>query len=200
LLRRQALRKWRKPLIVMSPKSLLRHPKVVSTLDECASGQFQRILPDRQVPSGPVERIILCTGKIYYELEKARGENKNAAILRFEQLYPLSDATVQEALKPYSEGTQVIWVQEEPENMGAWRFLRARFGESLFGKYPLSCVSRPASASPATGSANSHKQEQEQIIAAAFANENDEPSRGNGKENAKYVNRVESPRSRRIHH
>jgi len=200
MLRRQVVRRWRKPLIVMTPKSLLRHPKVLSTLDECATGTFQRIIPDSTVPAEKVEKIILCSGKIYYELEKAREIGKNVAILRLEQLYPLSEKLLQSVLGSYNEGIPVLWVQEEPENMGAWRFLRARFGDVLLGRFPLSCVSRPASASPATGSSNSHKQEQEQIIAAAFASETEESARsGNGKENLKYVNRVESPRSRRVH-
>ena len=202
LLRRQVVRKWRKPLIVMSPKSLLRHPKVHSTLDELENGAFQRIIPDAQQPGNgaPVDRILLCSGKIYYELEARREELKrsNVAILRVEQLYPLPDKVVMDALAPYDKETLVIWVQEEPENMGAWRYLRARFAESLFG-HPFNYVGRPASASPATGSANSHKQEQEQIICEAFG-ENTKAQTQDTKENGAYVHRIESPRRRRVHH
>ncbi len=171
LLRRQVLRRWRKPLVVATPKSLLRHPRVVSTLDELANGRFERILPDT-IPdhSGGAGRILLCSGKIYYELEAAREklQRRDVAILRIEQLYPLADETLQFALRSYTDGTPVYWVQEEPENMGAWRFLRVRFCENLLGRFPFKGVMRPASASPATGSHSAHKKEQEQIIAAAF--------------------------------
>jgi 2-oxoglutarate dehydrogenase E1 component len=200
LLRRQVVRKWRKPLVVMTPKSLLRHPKVISSLDELASGSFQRIIPDALVRPEKAGRILLCSGKIYYELEKAREELKrdDAAILRLEQLYPMPDRVLEQALSKYADGTPVIWVQDEPENMGAWRSLRMRFGDMLLARWPLACVSRPAAASPATGSANSHKQEQEQLIAAALGKDSD--SINGTKESGEYVNRIESPRSRRIHH
>ena len=171
MLRRQVLRKWRKPLVVMSPKSLLRHLEAVSTLEELATGSFQPILPDSlDRPSAEVKRILLCTGKIYYELDKQRetlGRN-DVAILRIEQLYPLADETLQTALAPYADGTPVFWVQEEPENMGAWRYLRVRFCHDLYGRMPFSGVYRPASSSPATGSAGAHKKEQELILAQAF--------------------------------
>ncbi|MBV9865540.1 MAG: 2-oxoglutarate dehydrogenase E1 component [Abitibacteriaceae bacterium] len=171
LLRRQVLRKWRKPLVVMSPKSLLRHLEAVSTLDELAQGAFQRIIPDVSHTDGKdIKRILLCTGKIYYELDKQRESLKrdDVAILRLEQLYPLSHQVLQSALAPYPDGTPVYWVQEEPENMGAWRYMRVQFGDKLFGRLPFAGVYRPASASPATGSASSHKKEQEQILAEAF--------------------------------
>jgi len=170
-LRRQVVRRWRKPLVVMTPKSLLRHPKVVSTLDECAQGRFERILPDALPrPAGQVRRILLCSGKIYYDLEKHREENKreDVAIARVEQLYPLRAHALQSVLSGYGEGTPAVWVQEEPENMGAWRFMRVQFGEELFGRFPFSIISRPASASPATGSASAHKKEQGEIIERAF--------------------------------
>jgi len=174
-LRRQVLRPWRKPLIVMTPKSLLRHPKVVSNLDELASGGFQRILPDTRTAlekgGGPkVERVLLCCGKIALELEEEREKlsRGDVAILRFEQLYPLSDEEILRALAPYPKGTPTVWVQEEPKNMGARRYLRLRFGESLLGRHPLHEASRPASASPATGSASSHKLEQRELLSRAF--------------------------------
>ncbi len=170
-LRRQVVRHWRKPLVVMTPKSLLRHPKALSPLDDCAQGQFQRFLPDALArPGESVRRILLCTGKIYYDLEKHRQDLKrqDVAILRLEQLYPLHREEFLSALGPYKTGTPVVWVQEEPENMGAWRYLRAPFGETLFSRFPFSGVFRPASASPATGSANSHKREQAQLIEEAF--------------------------------
>jgi 2-oxoglutarate dehydrogenase E1 component len=168
-LRRQVLRPWRKPLVVMSPKSLLRHPRVVSSLDELATGSFSRILPDALGPA-PVDRVILCTGKIAIELEEKREqlERKDAAILRIEQLYPLSDEEIERALAPYPAKAPVVWVQEEPRNMGARRYLRLRFGSSVLGRHELLEVSRPASASPATGSASRHKVEQQEILERAF--------------------------------
>jgi 2-oxoglutarate dehydrogenase E1 component len=171
-LRRQVLRRWRKPLVVMTPKSLLRHPRVVSTLDEFATGRFDRILPDTiQNRSGEVTRILLCSGKVFFDLDRERERlaRNDVAILRLEQLYPLSDETLDAAFRSYRDGIPVYWVQEEPENMGAWRFLKIRFGEALLGRLPFRGVFRPASASPATGSHSSHKKEQERLITAAFA-------------------------------
>ena len=173
LLRRQVLRHWCKPLVVMTPKGLLRDPRVASNLDELAQGRFQRIIPDR-LPAGKVRRILLCTGKIYYELEKQRAELKreDTAIIRLEQLYPLDTEKLKSVLGSYRENTPAFWVQEEPENMGAWRYLRAQFGETLFKRFPFQGVFRPASASPATGSMNSHKLEQKELLAEAFAEAN----------------------------
>jgi 2-oxoglutarate dehydrogenase E1 component len=171
-LRRQVLRRWRKPLIVMTPKSLLRHPRVISSLDDFAVSRFERILPDANpAAAADIQRILMCSGKVYFDLDRERERlgRKDVAILRLEQFYPLSDETVDAALRSYRDGTPVLWVQEEPENMGAWRFLKIRFGEAVLGRLPFRGISRPASASPATGSHSSHKKEQEQLIAAAFA-------------------------------
>jgi 2-oxoglutarate dehydrogenase E1 component len=170
-LRRQALRRWRKPLVVMTPKSLLRHPRVISSLHDCSAGAFQRIIPDALAKRAePLECVILCSGKIYYELEQQREklERNDVAIVRIEQLYPLPEENLRSLFSSYPDGTAAIWVQEEPLNMGAWNYLRGRLGEKLFNRFPLSVVSRPESASAATGSASSHKREQEQILAAAF--------------------------------
>jgi 2-oxoglutarate dehydrogenase E1 component len=171
LLRRQALRRWRKPLIVMTPKSLLRHARAVSTLDELAQGRFQRVLPDRRERPRATTRVLLCSGKLYYELEEAREQQGRAdvAILRLEQLYPLGEQDLGPALADYKANVPVMWVQEEPQNMGAWRSLQARFGERLLARHPFSGLTRPASASPATGSSNSHKIEQRELIEQAFA-------------------------------
>jgi len=170
LLRRQIMRRWRKPLIIMTPKSLLRHPRSVSELREFEAGRFQRILRDQRTDRDQTDRILLCCGKVYYDLEKAREELRSEAIaiVRLEQLYPLADDVLLRALERYRDGTPAVWVQEEPQNMGAWPYLRARFGETLLKRFPLSVVSRPASASPATGSSASHKLEQQQVIADAF--------------------------------
>lgn len=171
VLRRQALRRWRKPLIVLTPKSLLRHPMATSTLSECAAGSFQSVLPDA-LPgrTKKVGRVVLCSGKLYYDLVKHRQDSgrEDVAILRLEQLYPLPKKALLAALEPYSDGTSLVWAQEEPENMGAWTYLRVRLGERVFGRWPLSVVSREESASPATGSASSHRMEQQELIQKAF--------------------------------
>ncbi len=170
LLRRQVIRRWRKPLIVFTPKSLLRNPKAVSSLEELETGTYQRILADERENQADTKKVLLCSGKIYFELARQREERKrdDVAIIRIEQLYPLREDQLKEALAPYSEGTPVQWVQDEPENMGAWRFMNAHFGRNLCGAYPFDCVSRPASASPATGSAQSHRIEEKTIMDAVF--------------------------------
>jgi 2-oxoglutarate dehydrogenase E1 component len=170
VLRRQALRRWRKPLVVMTPKSLLRHPQAVSSLDELAAGSFQRIIGDDLDPDRKVSRVLLCSGKVFYELHAKREKLKriDAAILRVEQFYPHQPQVWQAALAPYPDGTPIYWVQEEPENMGAWRYIRNTFGERLLGRFPLRRVSRPAAASPATGSMASHKLEQSYVVETPF--------------------------------
>ena len=169
LLRQQALRKWRKPLVILSPKSLLRHPQCVSPLDECAHGGFRRVLPD-PAPASGVKRVLLCNGKVFYDLAPYREEHNHndTAIIRVEQLYPLPTEMLEQALKSYADNTPVFWVQEEPANMGAWRYLHERFGRKLFNRFPFDLVSRPESASPATGSANAHKLEQARLVARSF--------------------------------
>ncbi len=169
-LRRQVLRPWRKPLVMMTPKSMLRHSEAVSTLDECATGQFEKVIPDALPDRPNVEGVLLCSGKLYYELAKERQdlEREDVAIVRLEQLYPLAFAQLKEVLAPYADGTPVYWVQEEPENMGAWRFLLARFGGELFDRLPFSGVFRRASPSPATGSASAHRLEQKELLMQAF--------------------------------
>jgi len=123
------------------------------------------------MPKEKVRQVVLCTGKIYYELDAHRREinAKDVALIRLEQLYPLRRELLEKTLAPYREGTPVLWVQEEPRNMGAWIFMRMQFGEKLFGRFPFSAITRPASASPATGSARRHKQEQTKILEKAFS-------------------------------
>lgn len=176
LLRRQVLRPLRKPLVVMSPKSLLRHPAVVSPKEEFLGGTFRRVLGDsrfsrKSKKSGAVERVLLCSGKIFYELENTRQERDldQVAIVRLEQIYPLSESELKSALRPFGDDTDLVWVQEEPRNMGAWPFLRLNFGDRLLDRFPLRGVYRRESASPATGSASSHKLEQSELIDRAFA-------------------------------
>lgn len=171
LLRRQVLRPWRKPLVVMTPKRLLRHPQCVSTMSELATGRFQSVLPDPQVRGGNgVSRVLLCSGKLYYELLERREklQRMDTAIIRLEQLYPFPWDALRESLAGYADGTNVIWIQEEPENMGAWRFIRVTCSMRLFDRFPLTGICRPESASPASGSARAHQIEQERLLESAF--------------------------------
>ena len=176
LLRRQVKRKWRKPLIVFSPKSLLREPMVTSPVSDFETGCFQRVLPDPEIPSGEVSRIVLCSGKVGVDLLKARNDEKyqqeeKVAIIKLEQLYPVPKAEIQEALEAYPADTPVYWVQEEPSNMGAWYFIKVRWDSLGFEeRWPIKIVSRPESASPSTGSKNAHKIEQDELIREAFGN------------------------------
>jgi 2-oxoglutarate dehydrogenase E1 component len=157
----------------MSPKSLLRHPAAVSSLEEVAGGRFRKVIADDEaIPKSDVRRIALCSGKLYYELHDERQALAldDVALLRLEQYYPIPRAELAAALSAYEPETPVVWVQEEPMNMGAWPFLRLHFGDRIEGNgwHPLSGLCRPASASPATGSAASHKQEQRRLIERAF--------------------------------
>ncbi|MEZ6040415.1 MAG: 2-oxoglutarate dehydrogenase E1 component [Planctomycetaceae bacterium] len=172
LLRRQTLRKWKKPLIVMTPKSLLRHKDAVSPVSDFTSGSFHEVLADPLAPDpAKVKRVLICSGKVYYDLAGYRDEQQrdDVAIIRLEQLYPFPETALDEVLSQYSDDAQIVWVQEEPANMGAWGFLRYRFGNTLLNKYSYIGVSRPESASPATGSGTSHKIEQQVILKEAFA-------------------------------
>ncbi|MEI6505562.1 MAG: 2-oxoglutarate dehydrogenase E1 component [Planctomycetota bacterium] len=170
-LRRQVLRVWRKPLVVMTPKSLLRNPACASTMDDLVKGSFQRVIPDSSgTPARDIHRVLLCSGKVAYELEKRRQElgRRDVAIVRVEQLYPLPKRALEEALGGYTPGTPTVWVQDEPENMGAWRFFRIHFGEKLLDRFPFSGVCRQSAASPATGSKKSHDMEQNELLSTAF--------------------------------
>ncbi|HVZ74091.1 MAG TPA: 2-oxoglutarate dehydrogenase E1 component [Polyangia bacterium] len=169
-LRRQVLRPYRKPLVVMSPKSLLRHPLATSPLSDFTDGAFQYVIPDTTVEHKATKRVLLCTGKVYYDLLAARDERKanDVAIVRVEQLYPMHKDEVQACLTDVPAGTPVFWVQEEPKNMGAWNYVHREVAPLLQGTYPWGCVSRPLAASPATGSATRHKREQATLMDEAF--------------------------------
>jgi len=169
-LRRQVVRPWRKPCIILTPKSLLRHPRVVSDLDELTEGRYRRVIPDDQVAPDRTDRVVLCSGKIYYDLldKREKEGQENIAIVRLEQLYPFPDRGLREALEGYADGTPVIWVQEEPRNMGAWPFLWDRFGGDVYDRLPFGVVARHESASPATGSKSAHKLEQQRLLELAF--------------------------------
>jgi multifunctional 2-oxoglutarate metabolism enzyme len=176
LLRRQMRggtdrRGLRKPLVVMTPKSLLRHPKAIATLEELASGAFQTVLDDSRVADpSRITRILACTGKIYYELlaaHEARGGD--FAIVRLEQLYPFPQAEFGAVLRRYPSAQHVVWVQEEPRNMGAWAFVRGHIQPMLGPNQAIGYAGRPRSASPAPGSPKVHQREQAQLIEAAFS-------------------------------
>ena len=170
VLRRQVLRPWRKPLVIFTPKSLLRHKEAVSTVDELASGRFQRVIPDAHTDPAKVKRVLLCSGKVYYDLLDSRRKlgRDDVAIVRLEQLYPINDE-LSTVLSAYQDGTRLVWVQEEPRNMGPWYFMNANLLKIIGERLPLSVVSRPAAASPATGSKASHDLEQQRLIAEALA-------------------------------
>jgi 2-oxoglutarate dehydrogenase E1 component len=170
-LRRQVLRPYRKPLIVMSPKSLLRHPLATSPLSEFTNGGFQYIIPDTSITDPKkIRHVLLCTGKVYYDLLAAREERKrdDVAIIRIEQLFPLRKDDLIKCLADVPHGTPVTWVQEEPKNMGAWPYMNRELPPILKGSFPWSVVSRPLSSSPATGSATRHKREQARLMDEAF--------------------------------
>ncbi|TAE85385.1 MAG: 2-oxoglutarate dehydrogenase E1 component [Bacteroidetes bacterium] len=164
VLRRQIHRKTRLPLVLMTPKSLLRHPACVSKLADFTTGKFQQLIDDEQAKAKDVKRVLFCTGKIYYDLlERQQKENrKDVAIVRLEQIYPLPETEMDEVFAKYKKA-EFCWVQEEPKNMGYWTFLLRR--EENF---KLRLISRKASASTATGFSKVHAKEQLQIIDEAF--------------------------------
>ncbi len=150
----------KKPLIVLTPKSLLRSPACVSSIDSFTKGSFQEILDD---PTPPVncKRLIFCTGKIFYDLNAARKRN-DIAIVRIEQLYPLHEEHLKLVMEKYKGFSECFWVQEEPQNMGAWRFLQPHLPKATY-------VGRPENASTATGSSKKHKQEQQILLEKALS-------------------------------
>jgi len=166
LLRRQAKSKFRKPLVVLTPKSLLRHPAAISTLDEFAGNSFQVVLDDPNGAKNP-KTILFCSGKIYYELSARRRdlENTDFVIVRLEQFYPFPEDQLKRVVKKYSRSKNWCWVQEEPENMGGWQFIKPRL--ERLTKQRLTYVGREPAASPATGFPAIFKQEQNWIIEKA---------------------------------
>ena len=160
------------PLVVMSPKSLLRHPLATSPLADFTDGAFQYVIPDATIKDPKaVRRVLLCTGKVYYDLVAAREERgaKDVSIVRVEQLFPLRKDDLRKCLDGVRPGTPVVLVQEEPKNMGAWPYMNRELPGLLKGSFPWSVVSRPLSSSPATGSATRHKREQARLMDEAFS-------------------------------
>jgi 2-oxoglutarate dehydrogenase E1 component len=171
LLRRQALSPKRKPLIVFTPKSLLRHKLAVSPIADFTNGTtFQPVLGDPSVAdAAAVKRILLCSGKVYYDLFQARADRgiTDVAIIRLEQLYPLPVEEVKAQLAAYANADDVCWVQEEPANQGAWSFVALNLLEHLDG-VRMRRISRPAAAAPAVGSTKLHDAEQAALLEAAL--------------------------------
>lgn len=165
LLRRQMMRNYRKPLVLFTPKSLLRLPACKSSLDEFSSGAFETVINDKVIDKSSIRRVIICSGKIYYDLVSVREEKQHTdtAIIRVEQLYPLDTKCLQNFVSQYPHAEDIVWVQDEPGNMGAWTYFARR---SELGKVRLVC--RPDSASPATGSTELHKSQQQKIVDKAF--------------------------------
>jgi len=171
VLRRQLARNFRRPLVVFTPKSLLRHPKCVSTLDELATDRFQETIDDANADPKKVTTVVLCQGKIFYELLEKREElgTEDTAIVRVEQLHPLPDKQLTAILEKYANAVRHLWVQEEPANMGAWMYMHMNFTEHpVLGKYKLVRISRDASGAPATGSSVRWAMQQKSIIEEAF--------------------------------
>ena len=171
MLRRQMKRTFRKPLIVMTPKSLLRDPEVVSPVSEFTNGGFQEVLDDSVKAKKDVDRLIFCTGKIYYEAKrraKELGMENKAAIVRIEQLYPFPKEQVDKIIKSYKNVQSISWIQEEPQNMGAWSFIRPRLEEIIGTKHTLDYIGRRYSGTTAEGTGQAHAMEQARIIDEAF--------------------------------
>ena len=167
LLRRQALRHWRKPLVVFTPKSMLRHPDASSPIGDFTGERFLNVLPDLEVKNA--QRILVCTGKIGHELRMERKKRKDhsTAIIFVEQLYPFPEAELSAAIEPHETARDIVWVQEEPANMGALFYLLPRL-RKIAGARPVLSVKRSASASPSTGSAKAHDVEQKTLLTLAF--------------------------------
>ena len=171
ILRKQTLQENKKPLIIMSPKSLLRHPKAVCSVESLANGAFHPFLNDSEVENpSEIDRIVICSGKVYYDLLKEREENEknNVALTRLEMLYPFPDKDISEFLNDFKSVKEIVWCQEEPKNMGAWSFVMPRIQELLLNGQKLIYAGRQASASPAAGQKKVHEAEQTKLVQDAL--------------------------------
>jgi 2-oxoglutarate dehydrogenase E1 component len=175
VLRRQAVRRHKNPLVIFTPKSLLRLPRATSQLEELAHGRFQHVLDDADAMADPdaVERLVMCSGKVYYDLLEERlrrhGDARpQVALVRIEQLYPWPESRVADVLRRYATARAVVWCQEEPENMGPYTFVRERLRRAIGNEREILYAGRPESASPAVGSPRLHKEGQSALVRAAF--------------------------------
>jgi len=170
-LRRQVKRSFKKPLVLMTPKSMLRHPQAVSKIAEFTQSSFQEVIDDASINNpNDVRRVLFCSGKVYYDIiaKRAKLEANDVAVVRLEQIYPFHEARVRQILQRYERAKDVVWVQEEPKNMGAWSFVQPILAELLLLSQRLRYAGRKASASPATGFATVHNMEQEALLDTAF--------------------------------
>ena len=175
MLRRQMLRPYRKPLSVMTPKSLLRHKMATSAIEDLSGGHFHPVIGEiDDIDPKKVKRVIMCSGKVYYDLLGKRREQEidDVAILRIEQLYPFPYDALREAIDSYHNGKEYIWCQEEPRNQGAWYSMRHRM-ERVVGEGKLRFAGRPASASPAVGYFGRHARQQAELVAEALGIQSD---------------------------
>lgn len=171
-LRRQTLFEYNKPLVIMTPKSMLRHPLAVSSVADLTNDDFNEIIDDNISKRETINRILLCTGKVYYELLEAvqKSENNNIAIIRIEQLYPLHTELLTNILRNYENAQEIVWVQEEPHNMGSWNYLYPLLKNIILSNQKLLYSGRKQRPATATGSARKHNMEQSDIIASAIGN------------------------------
>jgi 2-oxoglutarate dehydrogenase E1 component len=160
-----------RPLIVMTPKSLLRLPAASSSIDDLSNGGFQPLIDDTEISDREaVKRIVLCSGKVFYDLADARkkSDDRRVAIVRLEQIYPFPLKSIREMLASYPNANEIVWAQEEPQNMGGWTFVQDRLENLLPNCERPRYVGRSASASPATGSYSIHQREQSELVAQAL--------------------------------
>ena len=173
VLRRQMVRNLRKPLVIMTPKSLLRNKDATSPLTEFTRGEFRTVIAevDEAIKPADVKRMICCSGKVYYDLIKKRAEKKSndVAIVRVEQLYPFPHKAFSAEVKKYPNLADLVWCQDEPQNQGAWFFVQHYIHENMRDGQKLGYAGRPASASPAVGYAHLHQEQQKALLDQAFA-------------------------------
>ncbi|MBS1551442.1 MAG: multifunctional oxoglutarate decarboxylase/oxoglutarate dehydrogenase thiamine pyrophosphate-binding subunit/dihydrolipoyllysine-residue succinyltransferase subunit, partial [Bacteroidetes bacterium] len=176
LLRRQAKQKNKKPLVILTPKSLLRMPEAKSVKEEFTAGKFNEIIDDNIDDKSKIKLVIVTSGKVYYDLVKYKNDNNrlDAAIIRLEQYYPYKNDMMKEILSSYKNASGVVWVQEEPLNMGAWNFIALRLKKDLSEWQKLFFVCREESASPAAGSMSKHIETQNDLLRRSFSNENND--------------------------
>jgi len=170
VLRRQVISQHKKPLILMTPKSMLRHPLAVSSIDDFSSGCFQHILDDKIDDKSQIRRLVLCSGKVYYDAlsERIKQKSENIALIRIEQLYPLDIEKINEIINTYKNLKDIVWLQEEPQNMGGWNYIYSNLQKAI--NRNIEYIGRCASASVATGSYSLHLKEQSEIINNIFSN------------------------------
>jgi 2-oxoglutarate dehydrogenase E1 component len=171
VLRRQMVRNLRKPLVIFTPKSLLRNKDATSPLSEFTKGGFQTVIPEsKALKADKVKRLVACSGKVYYDLVKKREEKgiDDVAIIRVEQLYPFPHKAFAAELKKYPNATDIVWCQDEPQNQGAWFFIQHNIHENMTDGQRLGYSGRAASASPAVGYAHLHLEQQKALVEGAF--------------------------------